>query len=289
MFQGMKRRWINSKLYAMENDRLKYVESTMILVKDMVAFPVVRAILPEAIERTDYLLSHSSIVSPMLIGNNDVELIRLSVPANNDLVQLSIFPFFSKDALLSSDMEYCRERIGFAVYAPQNHMIILNTETFETPRFMASTMLHEAGHAIVAEKEGRNNNFAKRTEKERLQEELRMWHFDCKLAFLLGGAYYQKEIGKAVTSVLSARRAGILFHVQTLGPRIGWPLDLCYGSTLSPYAIKNREFLWAIFCELIASDMGLGSDAHSYQIKLVEATYKDWWEKDMDYALSRKK
>jgi hypothetical protein len=206
----------------------------------------------------------------------------------DNLAPLRIFPIFSDDFRIDRWAAYIQDRVKIASYSPGDHMILLNIDSCETHRFMASSLLHEVGHACAAEKERRILSSAgPRDEIGRLEEELRMWHFDVRLAMLIGGEKLRFKIDAAVREIVQQLSVKGSYLIK-LG--VGQSLDLCYGPALSNEASLKREYFYAVYCGLIALHEYLGPQlAHEPQLAIIRQIHQEFYKKDKDYIQSLRK
>lgn len=131
---------------------------------------------------------------------------------------------------------------------------------------MATTLLHEVGHAMMAEKDKRIlSGSISRDKQVRLKEELKMWLFDCHLVGLLGGKQLRCQINSTIEKVIQKWKHGSPVQVTTAD---GVPLDLCYGNVPEKGSLGRRAMLYMRYCELIALNNYLPPDI-AYQQQLI--------------------
>lgn len=271
-------RWLkNGSLLLTYSRRIAWLNRVMQHLKKMVANPEVRMHLPEAVERFEYLQQRQALVLPHLDPSGDLvlsdQLVFNDKQAECQLPPLLIFPMLPGDAHLGRMGSYYHQAAGLGSYSAAGHLIILRMRSGETGRFMASTLLHEVGHAIAAERgerSGRPGNF--RHDREKLEEELQMWHFDCRLAGWLGGESFRAQTEARAREITQRLAAGI-YQLGLVGDGIA--LDACYGPAVDKKTADGRAMLYSVQCELIALHMYYGPYvAHEYQLALMEYAHQ---------------
>ncbi len=267
MFARIRRWWRNVKLKKSYEARCGWLEMVMREAIAIVESDEVKTHLPEAVERFEYIRTRGVIAVPVIGDLDELILQSSGEPETNDLPPLLIFPMLRGDGSISNVGAYFEDTVGAGAYASRGHTIILNMNTNETSRYMGSALLHEAGHAMAAENEGRIlKSPGPWDEKLRMEEELRMWHFDCRLVGFLGGEKFRLETEIAAQRIIPDLAAGI--HQIKLGA--DWPLDLCYGPADNQQAVSGRAALYGVYCQLIALHMYMGPVvAHEYQLALL--------------------
>lgn len=254
MFSSIRRLWRNIRLFLSYGKRAAWLEKVMEEVWRIGNHPGVRQSLPEAAKRLEYLEKRSSTWVPTIGASNQWTWFDLTDPKEGDLPSLAIMLMMATDRAIDKVAAYAYDR-GFASYNASWHMITLKVDRIETPRFWAYGLIHEVGHSIAAEEEGRILEKAKSrgNTRERLEEELRMWRFDYELALILGGLEFQGHMEASIAKACTRLQQGI-FNFGAEGWEMGSLLDLVYGPAPNEEAVARRAFLCAIYCELIALD-----------------------------------
>lgn len=244
----------------------------MCQVKNMAELPEVKAFLPEAKERLEYLFARSSIVMPIIDQTDELAYHVMTESQVSHLAPLLVYPTLPYDTCIEAFLAWVQGASYTAKYSAIDHTIFFNMESGETDRFMASTLLHEVGHAIAAEKEGRIlGDVMLRSEEARMEEELKMWLFDCHLAMLIGGESFRKQIGAEVQEILPRLAKGNFSFV----PRSGQALDVCYGPLPTDKASSGRTNYYAVYCMLVALHMRFKPQiAYSYQLDLIKHIHR---------------
>lgn len=220
---------------------------------------------PEALNRLEYLYPRATIVTPYVDSSTKKIVALEEHPAGHQegFVPLRILPLFKSDASLDQEMASHVERTRYANYCCVTHQITLNVDAAETRLFIATSLLHELGHAQLAEKERRIGDTSVRNPFDRLQEELKMWLFDCRLAQAMGGRKLEREINKTIAQY-AARPS---YKPQ---PGVGKPLDYCYRPVADKQARGFRDSMYLVFCGLISAKRYLKPDeAHYRQLQII--------------------
>ncbi len=229
----------------MEEIRRKKLELIFWHLNDIGRFLEAKSLLPEAIDRLSYFVTYGMISTyvideatqmPILKDVQRVtpkETIEKFAPEVIGQAPIHIFPFLQSDALIHPRVADVIKRTNNATYSPAQDCVFLNLESLETERFMATSLLHEMGHGLL-----------------RLEEELKMWIFDCRLAQALGGVKLKREIGKTIADIT---RPGLAGTTKGFRPGIGKPLDLCYRSVSGKEERGGRDKLYWTFCQILAA------------------------------------
>ncbi len=219
----------------------------------------------EAVERLDYLYPRAIIVDPYIDPSTKEIMASEEYPAGHQegFVPLRILPLFKSDANLDPEMASHVAHTQYANYCCVTHQITLNVDAVETRTFLATSLLHELGHAQLAEKESRIGDASPRNPFDRLQEELKMWLFDCRLAQATGGRKLEREINKTIAQYLARPN----YKPQ---PGVGKPLDYCYRPVADKQAQGFRDNIYLVFCGLIAAKRRLKpNEAHYRQLQII--------------------
>lgn len=279
----------------MRTDRICKMKEIMQCAYDIIDNPAVQRQCPEIIMRANYLLERGVIVTPKTFWwKREVHLkergplspSRFKLQKEENDKRVGIFPLLKRDVSLSREMNWLVNATDFAAYAAENHYISLSLDSCETRRFMAAALLHEAGHAQAAEKDGRALKGLNRNLPDRLMEELEMWIVDCKLALALGGKPYHEEVSKTVAQFHDLWEGGKTIQ-STQG--IGWPLDFCYEAPpKEAYARLNRDRTYTVFCSLIASETYLKSESDiiSHKFRIIQIMMQPRYDEQEKLMLS---
>ena len=273
MFASIKRWWRNAKLQNTYKDRLVWTNQVLKQVESITESSKVKGHLPEAAERTEYLRARTTIVMPKIDASDQLIVDYFTDSADKNHSPLLVFPMLTSDACINPTAVYLRRHAQPGSYSPNNHMVVLGMDEGETLDYMASTLIHETGHAMAAEREGRILNSATaRDEDARLEEELKMWLFDLRLAGFLGGEGLRHQIEVTAAKICQGWSGGIPFLMRV---EASSPLDLCYGPAGSKRA-GARTILYMHYCELIALHMFWGPVvAHQQQLLLIDRIVRD--------------
>lgn len=286
MFARIGRWWRNIRLKASYISRLSWLEGVMAQVEEIANSANVKAGLPDVAERVAYLQEHAVMGMPRIDESGQLRVDYFTECRANP--PLLIFPILRSDASISPVAAYLREHAQPASYSPHGHMIILGMDEKETFRFQATSVLHETGHALYAQKEGRILTPPQpRDERIRLEEELLMWHFDCRLAIFLGGQELKGHMDTTVQQIIQGWVTNSPFQV-----RVGatTPLDLCYGPVTDQGRCGARTVLYMRYCELIALHIFYGPlAAQENQLSLIASFVGENWKKQKELLKAGKK
>lgn len=268
------------EVISMEDFRRKKLELILWHLDDIGKFLSRKSLFPEAIDRLCYFATYGMIGTYVVdeatknCTFKDIQPIipqekRQSVPGLMDQDPLCIFPFVNSDAAIHPNVAMAMRRISGAAYSPAQDCIFLNLEHMETDRYMATSILHEAGHAIKASEQDRLYKPSNRPVQERVQEELEMWLFDCKLAQTLGGDKLRREMHQTIAEITKPGAAGT---IQGFRPGIGKSLDLCYRPVAGREERGGRDKLYWTFCQLLAAQrLPDPVSSHQRQLEVMKA------------------
>lgn len=282
MFQKLRRWWNNRNLRATYGERIGGIECAFEQVKIITELAVVRQFLPEAVQRFDYLLNNGVILGPYITEGNHLAMTPVGAfteKPNKQYLGLHWIWRGDKDIPMDNHQRLIK-RTPWAMYAPEIHCVFLNGDHQETDRFCGSILLHEIGHAMLAQEEGRAHYRPTFYEiRSTLEEELVMWKFDCHLALLLGGDEFHAEMEAAIARVLQRIAGGTpptTFMVES-----GAPLDLCYGPIKGNLATSRRDSCFTVYCNLIAlSRIFMPTIAHELQLLVMTWPYGERLEEE---------
>lgn len=286
MFQRIKRWCKNLWLATSYGDRLAWIKEVMVQIEAIGDCSEVRTRLPEADERIGYLRERNVMAMPRIDVCDQLVLDYFTESKAEHLPPLLVFPILHSDARISPVAAYLQEYAQPGSYSSRMHMLVLGMDEKETPRFMATTLLHEIGHAMVAEKEGRILcPLAPRDERTRLEEELRMWQFDYQLAGFLGGEELRRYMELTAHEIIQGWVRGSPFHLKV---GTSTPLDLCYGTISEQGSLGRRTVMYMRYCELIALRIFYGPLAHEHQLAFIASICQKSYKKQKDYIQSIK-
>lgn len=195
-----------------------------------------------------------------------------------------------KDASMGPIAEYIA-KTEFSAYGSSYHYIILNINSYETDWFLATAILHEIGHAQAAEKENRVFFKADRTNDKRVQEEMRLWEFDCQVMSSIGGKDFINTTDLCLDKIAHIAKN---FPIATIrfGSGFGSPMDYCYGHCSDERAVKNRDTTYSIYCLFAMADRYIKDDNHrrDFKLRIIEKSYNNsFLKKEKDFAEAMKK
>ncbi len=273
MSERIERQWKNQKLQRTHKQRFAWMKKVEIELDFIANLPEVKSFSSEAINRIEYFRNRHVLVMPRIADDGQWLLDPFGKPKYRHLPPLLVAPLLLSDAEISPIAAYHVREAMEGAYGPENHAIFLGMEWLkETPRFVATVLLHEIGHAMQAEQEGRILiRLAKPRDKvKRFEEELKMWLFDCRLVGLMGGAELRGRVETTARNICLGWEKGEQFGI-VVGPNS--LLDLCYGSVHNERAVGLRTTRYMIFCELIALQMFHGPLAQIHQLALIERVH----------------
>ena len=281
MFAKLRQWWKNAKLGITYQDRLDWVGQVMTEIDKISTHPEVMAHLPEALERIKYLRNRNAIVLPSIIESDQLVLGHFTNSKSEHLTPLMIFPIIHSDSRISPIADYYRKHAQPGSYSPEGHLVVLGMDEQETLRFMATTLLHEVGHAMIVEKNERIlSKSTVRDKQTRLKEELEMWLFDCRLAGFLGGEQLRSQINSTVEKIIQQwkKRSPVQVTIED-----GAPLDLCYGAIPKKGSLGRRAMLYIRYCELVALNDYLPPDiAYQQQLLIIDTICQETYKNQED-------
>ena len=240
--------------------------------------PAVRSQLPEARERLNIGMAGLSVVAPRFTTREglDFQAIFCYKPeAFNH--SLKIYPFVNEDLALGwSGFATTGLATGnsYAEYWRPMNQVSFCAKPKETLRALACMFIHELGHVLAAKKNGHANSYFISPLSERIDEEVAMRNFDCKLLLALGGPAYRQECDRGIYWIGKNRKKKCNKQPEN------W-LDFfagkgaVYSSFLGPpptaQVASERDALLRLHCDFMAADQNLNSvGAMNFKRKIIQ-------------------
>lgn len=249
----------------------------------------VRSQVPEIAERAERIRARGMIVVSPVAEVADSSgayfeiLTQWKSSGNSGKEVLKFYPCFPEDTQLGKGTAYFTGMISGGGYRCQPHMIQMNMQAEETPRFMACAFLHELGHAYAAEDEGRTLQNNTRSLEERLAEEVRMWTADYKLMIALGGQAFAEAISFKAMDLVEAWDKQTTSSFSFEGQ--GTSLMACWGPPPTARSVQNRDYSFGIYCQFFAADNYLDTAmAQRQKILVLQSSYEGGYAKEGAFA-----
>lgn len=268
--------------------RQAFVSELLYEVRNLVFASGMAQQLPEAQERFLYLSEQGELALPTepedpdkaleIVGPLVPEAFRF-IPAPNRPRGFALYPLVPADVQYGTAFAYYVECVEFANYGPQANLVAMNMAADESPRFLAFCLLHEIGHAMAAEREGRVFQKGSRPTDVRLQEELRMWTFDALLAEILGGETYVRAVNDFVEDIRRFGGQRALCPPSLIEGR-GVVLDISFGPAPSDAARRKRDRTFSVYALLSFADYSLcPADALRYKLDVIADAHRGSFER----------
>lgn len=243
---------------ATNEERVDILEEIFQIIEEFSKEPMIKD-LPEFEKRLKFLEESKMLIyclqnrsfSPINYDGADL-LQRFAAREGGDSEKAIIFCLlFTEDAEADSVCAYYAKRVIGTAYGSEGNIIIINLDCDETTTCIAACILHELGHAKLASEQGRVFKQNTLPDDKRMEEELELWEFDAKLAYLIGGTQYRYEFD------LLARQLQLFW--ANIGKDINWTgkgklLDFCFGEAETEAAKKQRDTTLSYYCYLLAAN-----------------------------------
>ncbi|MGD0576747.1 MAG: hypothetical protein ABSA74_01600 [Candidatus Staskawiczbacteria bacterium] len=225
--------------------------------------PAVLAQVPEIVERLNVGLEGLSVLAPHAKSQTEIEFQAVFCYKPEVFnSSLRIYPFFLEDLASGWDGFNTTGLVtgnSYTEYWRPINQITFNAQPDETLRAMACMFIHELGHALAAQKSGHTFSYLASPLSERIDEEISMRSFDCKLFLALGGPAYRQECDRGIYWTFKHRRQ------RKMKPDNWLDYFKGKGSVFSPFlgqptierVALERDSLFRILCDFMAADRHL--------------------------------
>lgn len=232
--------------------------------------------LPGVQERSNLLANGFTIVSPRLTKDSRLGFTPIWASSPNIYKErLRIYPRFSQDEKLHSALNNdTMSRYGS--HTRLYHQINLGVLS-ETRRYMAYVLIHELGHAIIAEQRRLIMTEYIYSLAENITEEAEMRTFDYQLLLAIGGSEYQIAVDKALYWIQKERRAHKPGQKPLTPFDMGHCLDLIFGQPI-PENKSKRNSLFELLCCMMDADRSFPMPiATNLKNQLIKNYYHEKW------------
>lgn len=285
MFSKVKRWWKNVKLSTTYQDRLSWADYALEQAGIITQHPDVQKNLPEAQERFEYLSERHVVVVPRILESNETQLHAITRPKILNREYLGLCPLLPGDSI--KEKVSTKDVDGF--YASVMNTVFMDMQCQETDCRIGAILLHEAGHAITAQRESRILKEDESYDSDALiEEELRMIRFDYQLALCLGGPQFRENVEESVQRIVARIADGD--NPAKIIIEAGLPLDLSYGPVNNEDRAKKRNTLYTSYCHLMALERALPFWlAHRISLGVIEWITQNHYTKEKEAFDERKK